>query len=59
MTWEFRCEDAGVSCAHVTKADEEDELLSQVAEHARTRHGVELTQTLKDYAASAARRSES
>lgn len=58
MAVEFRCADAGVACRKTVRAGDVDELLAQVEEHARTSHGIELTQTLKDYAASAARRSE-
>lgn len=50
MALEFRCADVGVACSKVTKAGSKEELLAQVAEHARTRHGVELNDTLVDYA---------
>jgi predicted small metal-binding protein len=52
MTAEFRCADAGVACRKVTRADSEAELLRKVREHARDAHGVELNDTLLDYAAS-------
>jgi predicted small metal-binding protein len=50
MTLEFSCADVGVACSATTKADSADELLAKVAEHARTKHGVELNDTLIDYA---------
>jgi len=52
MTMEFRCADVGIACRHVAKADSEEELLASVAEHARRDHGVELNETLIDYARS-------
>lgn len=51
MTVEFRCRDVGVSCRGVVKADTAEELIHKVKEHAEKAHGVELTQTLIDYAA--------
>lgn len=50
MALQFRCADAGVACSKVTTADSKDELLAKVSEHARTKHGVELNDTLIDYA---------
>lgn len=50
MALEFHCSDVGVSCGHVTRADNEDDLLDAVAQHARTKHEVELNDTLVDYA---------
>lgn len=50
MTMQFRCRDVGVACKSVTRAETADALLAKVAEHARSAHGVELTQTLVDYA---------
>lgn len=47
---EFRCQDVGVACAAVTRADTAEELVAKVAEHARTKHHVELNDTLIDYA---------
>ncbi len=49
-TLQFRCQDVGVACKSVTTADSKDELVAKVAEHARKVHGVELTETLRDYA---------
>jgi predicted small metal-binding protein len=39
-----------VACGKVTRADSEEALVAAVAEHARTKHGVELNDTLVDYA---------
>jgi predicted small metal-binding protein len=50
MALQFRCADVGVACKATTTADSADELVAKVAEHARSVHGVELTQTLVDYA---------
>ena len=50
MALEFRCQDVGVACSKVTTADSTDDLLAEVAEHARNKHGVELNDTLTDYA---------
>ena len=50
MALEFRCADAGVACKTTTRAESKDELLAKVSEHAQTKHGVELNDTLIDYA---------
>lgn len=50
MAVEFSCESVGVECKAVTRADTEEDLVTKVAAHAREAHGVELTQTLIDYA---------
>ncbi len=50
MALEFRCADVGVACSAVTTAAGKNELLDKVAEHARTKHGVELNETLVGYA---------
>jgi predicted small metal-binding protein len=50
MAVEFRCQDVGVACKNVAKADTADELVAAVAAHAKSAHGVELNQTLVDYA---------
>lgn len=50
MTVEFRCADVGVACKNVARAENADELVAAVAEHAKAKHGVELNQTLIDYA---------
>ncbi len=50
MSLEFRCADVGVACRRVTKAETEEELVASVAEHAKEKHGVELNDTLVDFA---------
>ena len=51
MALEFACHRVGVTdCKHVATAASKDELLEQVAMHAREAHGVELNETLVDYA---------
>ena len=50
MSLEFRCADVGVACKNVAKADTAEELVAAVAAHAREKHGVELNDTLVDYA---------
>lgn len=50
MTLEFHCADVGVACRNVAKADTEADLVAAVAQHARAKHGVELTETLVDFA---------
>lgn len=50
MPLEFHCSDVGVACSKVTAADTKEELLARVSEHARSAHGVELNDTLVDYA---------
>ena len=41
MTMVVRCRDAGFDCDGVVKAETEEELLQQVAEHAKSAHGLE------------------
>lgn len=55
---EFRCADVGVACHKVTHADSEEELLAAVAAHAKSAHGVELNETLVDYARTKVRKGE-
>lgn len=50
MAVQFRCEDVGVACKNVAKADTPEALVTAVAEHAKKAHGVELNATLIDYA---------
>ncbi len=50
MAVEFRCQDVGVACRNVARAETAEELEAAVAAHARAKHGVELNQTLVDYA---------
>ena len=58
MTVEFRCADVGVACGQVTRAESADELVEAVARHAREKHGVELNETLIDYAKTKVRTKE-
>ncbi|MFQ5856412.1 MAG: DUF1059 domain-containing protein [Anaerolineae bacterium] len=39
----LRCRDAGFDCDHEIRAESEEEILQQAAEHARTAHNVEVT----------------
>jgi predicted small metal-binding protein len=50
MTVEFRCEDVGVACRNVARAETADDLVAAVGQHAKEAHGVELNATLIDYA---------
>lgn len=55
MALEFRCKDVGIACSNVARADDADALVAAVSEHAKSKHGVELNQTLIDYAVTQAR----
>ena len=50
MALEFHCADVGVACSATTTAQTKEELLAKVGEHAKTAHGVDLNDTLIDYA---------
>lgn len=50
MGLEFRCEDVGVVCRAKTTAATKEELLEKVLAHAKSAHGVDLNETLVDYA---------
>lgn len=51
MALEFACARVGVTdCKTTARADSAEELLAAVAAHAREAHGVELNDTLIDYA---------
>jgi len=50
MAVQFRCQDVGVACTNVAKAETAQELVAAVAAHAKAKHGVELNGTLIDYA---------
>jgi predicted small metal-binding protein len=58
MTVEFRCADVGVACKAVTQAESAEQLVEAVARHAREKHGVELNETLVDYAKTKVRTKE-
>ena len=53
----FRCADAGVVCRATITGETEDEVLRKAVEHAKKRHGVDLTAstTLAKFAQSAIR----
>lgn len=57
MTLEFRCADVGVACSTTAKAATAEQLLEKVEAHALEAHGVELNQTLIDYALTEVRES--
>ena len=44
----LRCRDAGFDCKPEVRAESEEELLRQVAEHAQTVHNVEVTPELAE-----------
>jgi predicted small metal-binding protein len=50
----FACRDAGVVCRAEVTGETEEEVLAQAVEHARAKHGVDLSQstTLANYARS-------
>ena len=57
MTKSFRCADAGVVCNATVTGDTEEEVLEKAVEHAKKKHGVDLTvsTTLAKFAQSAIR----
>ena len=57
MSKSFRCADAGVVCRAKVTGDTEDEVLQKAVEHAREKHGVDLTSstTLAKFARAAIR----
>jgi predicted small metal-binding protein len=57
LTKSFRCADAGVVCRAEITGESEDEVLEKAVEHARNKHGVDLTAstTLAKFARSAIR----
>ena len=57
MTKSFRCADAGVVCRAKITGETEDEVLEKAVEHAREKHGIDLTvsTTLANFARSAIR----
>ena len=52
MAVQFRCQDVGVACRSTTTAENTDELIAKVREHAKKAHGVDLNETLTAYAVS-------
>ncbi len=57
MTKSFRCQDAGVVCRAKVTGETEEEVLGKAVEHAREKHGVDLSAstTLANYARSLVR----
>jgi predicted small metal-binding protein len=57
LTKSFRCADAGVVCRAKITGETEEEVLEKAVEHARKKHGVDLTvsTTLANFARSAIR----
>lgn len=54
MAKSLRCSDTGIVCRAEVTGETEDEVLSAAAEHAREKHGVDITQstTLTNFARS-------
>lgn len=44
MTKSFACRDAGLPCGARVTGETEEEVLEKAVEHAREKHGVDLTQ---------------
>jgi len=57
LTKSFRCADAGVVCRAKITGETEDDVLQKAVEHAKEKHGVDLTvsTTLAKFAKSAIR----
>ena len=57
MTKSFACADVGAVCKAKVTGETTDEVLAKAVEHAKEKHGVDLTvsQTLVKYAASKVR----
>jgi predicted small metal-binding protein len=57
LTKSFRCADAGVVCRAEITGETEEEVLKKAVEHAREKHGVDLSAstTLANFAKSAIR----
>jgi predicted small metal-binding protein len=60
VTKVLRCQDTGIVCGAEVTGESEAEVLEQAVEHAREKHGVDLTSstTLTEYARSAIRDKE-
>jgi predicted small metal-binding protein len=48
MTKEVHCRDLGFDCDGVVRSDSEEELMAQVAEHAKNVHHLNVTNELAD-----------
>ena len=44
----LHCRDAGFDCEHVIRAESEEEVLQQAAEHARAAHDVDVTPAIAE-----------
>ena len=44
MAKTFRCADAGLNCGFKARGQDDQEVLEAAVEHARKKHGVDLTQ---------------
>lgn len=59
MAHEFRCRDAGAACRGKLRADSEEELERQVADHLRRKHDVHtVSRTLRNYLRSVTRKTD-
>lgn len=48
MTKEVHCRDLGFDCDGVVRSDSEEQLMAQVAEHAKNVHNLNVTSELAD-----------
>lgn len=48
MTKEVQCRDLGFDCDGVVRSDSEEQLMAQVAEHAKNVHNLNVTSELAD-----------
>ncbi len=48
MTKEVHCRDLGFDCDGVVRSESEEELMTQVAEHAKNVHNLKVTSELAD-----------
>ncbi len=56
MAYEFDCRTAGaMGCGWKARAESEEELVEKVADHARKKHNVNASETIKNYVRSTIR----
>lgn len=56
MSYEFACKDAGAACGATFKAETQEELLNEIADHLHKKHNVQVvSKTLQKYALSIAK----
>jgi predicted small metal-binding protein len=56
MAYEFDCRTAGaMGCGWKARGNSEEELVEKVADHARKKHNVNATETIKNYVRSTIR----